>query len=76
MTLAVVGLALGYGLSEMVTIPALRLNGVAWPDILRLALRDLGVVAGTTLAAAAAFSLFPMVRSLSITVAEAMRADE
>jgi hypothetical protein len=76
MTLAVVGLALGYGLGEMVTIPALRLNGVAWSEILRLALRDLGVVAGTTLAAAAAFSLFPMVRSLSITVAEAMRADD
>jgi hypothetical protein len=76
LTLALVGLALGYGVGELVTIPALRLNGVPWPEILGLALRDLGVVAGTTLTATAAFSLFPMARSLSITVAEAMRAND
>ncbi len=76
LTLAVIGLGVGFAAGEFSSVPILLTNGVPWAEVWSRLVRDLGVVAGATLGCSVLFSLVPMSKTLRITVAEAMRGNE
>ncbi|RJQ04914.1 MAG: ABC transporter permease [Bacillota bacterium] len=75
-TLAVIGLAVGFALGEITALPVILTNSVGTITVLRALAGDFGIVAGATLGCSILFSLVPMSKTLSITVAEAMRGNE
>lgn len=76
LTLSALGLVIGFAAGAAGSLPVLLTNGVALGAIAgRLALH-FGIVAGATLTCSVVFSLVPMSKTLSVTVAEAMRANE
>lgn len=72
-TLAVMGLALGFGAAELSAMPILLTNKIAAGELAARLLRDLGVVGAATVGASVVFALIPMIKTLSISVAEVMR---
>jgi ABC-type antimicrobial peptide transport system permease subunit len=75
-TLATVGLLVGFTAGEIMALPIFLTNGLGLSAVVRAIGQDLGVVAPVTLGCAIVFSLAPMAKTLSITVAEVMRANE
>ncbi len=76
LTLAVIGLVLGFAAGTAGSLPVMLTNGVAWNVLVGRLARNLGVVALCTLGCSALFSLVPMSKTLAVTVAEAMRGNE
>jgi hypothetical protein len=75
-TLAVVGMLIGFAAGEVIALPLILTNSVSPAAALRTIGQDFAVVVLTTLGCAVVFSLAPMTKTLSITVLEAMRANE
>jgi len=75
-TLATAGLLVGFTAGEIMALPIILTNSLDLPAVVRAIGQDLGVVAPVTLGCAIVFSLAPMAKTLSITVAEVMRANE
>jgi hypothetical protein len=75
-TLATVGLLVGFVAGELMALPIILTNNLDFPAVMRAIGQDLEVVALATLGCAIVFSLAPMAKTLSITVAEVMRANE
>ncbi len=75
-TLAVIGLVLGFSVAEVGSLPIILTNRIGPAAVLKAIGRDFAIVASATLACAVVFALVPMSRTLRITVAEAMRGDE
>ena len=75
-TLATVGLLVGFTAGEIMALPIFLTNSLGLSAVVRAIGQDLEVVALTTLGCAIVFSLVPMAKTLSITVAEVMRTNE
>ena len=75
-TLATVGLLVGFTAGEVVALPMILTDSLGLSAVVRAMGQDLGVVALATLGCAIVFSLAPMAKTLSITVAEVMRTNE
>lgn len=76
LTLAVIGLVVGFAAGAVGSLPVMLTNGVGWDAALRRLALNFGVVALATLGCSVLFSLVPMSKTLAITVAEAMRGNE
>lgn len=75
-TLAVVGMLIGFAAGEAIALPLILTSSVSPAAAIRTIGQDFAVVVLTTLGCAVVFSLAPMMKTLSITVLEAMRANE
>jgi len=75
-TLAFIGLLIGFTTAEMGSLPVLLTNKVGLAAALKGLARDFGIVAAATLTCALVFALVPVRKTLRITVAEAMRGNE
>ncbi len=75
-TLATIGLVLGFVAGEVGALPIILTNRVGAGTALAAVGRDFALVAPATLGCSILFSLVPVSRTLRITVAEAMRGNE
>jgi len=75
LTLGLLGFLAGFGAAELSALPILLTNAVAPVDALGRLLRDAAVVGLATIGASAVFALVPMVKTLSVSVAEVMRGE-
>lgn len=75
LTLAGIGLVVGFGLAQIAYIPALVTNQVSGVEALRRAVQGFLWVGGGLLGTAALFALAPIRKTLAISVAEVMRDD-
>lgn len=75
MTLSVIGLLAGFGLAEVGNLPIILTNRVSLATVLGTLAADFALVAGATLSCAVIFALIPVLKTLRITVAEAMRGN-
>lgn len=74
-TLAVIGLVLGFTAAEVANLPVILTNNIGTRAVLAAVARDFAVVAAATLGCAVVFALVPISKTLRITVSEAMRGD-
>jgi hypothetical protein len=74
--LSTLGLLLGFVAGEAGALPIILTNNIGLGSVLRALGRDFGIVAGATLGCSVLFSLVPMLKTLRITVSEAMRGNE
>ncbi|HCW51086.1 MAG TPA: hypothetical protein DGR79_03320 [Clostridiales bacterium] len=74
-TLAVIGLLVGFTAAEVASLPVILTNKIGTRAVLTAVARDFAVVAAATLGCAVVFALVPISKTLRITVSEAMRGD-